>query len=199
MVEWRDQIPVLQLYHESLVRCLVRLVQWDAKTRDDVDVFNSPVGGIHASGGLESGSSGVGVTGCRDTLSCVRPSVLETWEENEDREVKGEHNRSLEVNGQQRGISRGPPPSVRPGSLQLPESSSKLGAESLLVVTVRSLLESLWPEGFNTNTPKEILLLHEVNLDNLILSLLRSCFYYHVNALFLQIIGREIARDVISS
>jgi hypothetical protein len=25
MVEWRDQVPVLQGYHESLVRCMVRL------------------------------------------------------------------------------------------------------------------------------------------------------------------------------
>ena len=29
MIEWRDQIPVLQIYHEQLVRCIVKVVEKD--------------------------------------------------------------------------------------------------------------------------------------------------------------------------
>jgi len=33
MVLWRDQVPVLQLYHEPLVRCMLSLVERDALLR----------------------------------------------------------------------------------------------------------------------------------------------------------------------
>lgn len=78
MVEWRDQVPVLQHYHEALVRCLVQLVDKDRQVR--------------VARGGRAGEEG--------------------------------------------------------------------GAPTVLVQAVQGLLRT-WPEGFDANTPKEVLFLHE--------------------------------------
>eukprot|EP01034_Spumella_vulgaris_P029535 gene29535-36601_t len=86
MVEWRDQVPVVQGYHEVLVRCVVRLVE-------------------------------------RDRL-CT------------------------ETHKQTRG-----------GAFQ-----SVLAAPvSVLTQALKALLR-LWPDGYQTNTPKQVLLLHELEM-----------------------------------
>jgi hypothetical protein len=86
MVEWRDQIPVLQSYHESLVRCLVRLVE-------------------------------------RDRL-CAEQHL------------------------QMRGTTH----------------KSRLGAPVNVLTQVLKTLLRTWPDGYNSNTPKQVLLLHELEL-----------------------------------
>ena len=80
MVEWRDQVPVLQHYHEALVRCLVQLVDKDRQVR-----------------------------------------------------------------------------TARRGGAT--EAATKT-TTTVLVQAVQGLLRS-WPEGFDANTPKEVLFLHE--------------------------------------
>lgn len=76
MVLWRDQIPVLQTYHEQLVRCVLKLVEKDR------------------------------------ALQLVRGSAVES---------------------------------------------------SVLVLAVQGILFS-WPDRFDTNTPKQVLLLHELEM-----------------------------------
>ncbi len=86
MVEWRDQIPVLQSYHEGLVRCLLRLVE-------------------------------------RDRL-CAEKHL------------------------QARGGTH----------------KSKLAAPvNVLTQALKTLLRT-WPDGYQSNTPKQVLLLHELEM-----------------------------------
>jgi Protein phosphatase 2A regulatory B subunit (B56 family) len=85
MVEWRDQIPVLQLYHRQLLRCVQAVIEKSRAPHNTVAPSTSP--------------------GC-----------------------------TLVSNQQQ---------------------------ESLLVTAVRGLL-SFWPPSHSANTPKEILMMHEL-------------------------------------
>jgi hypothetical protein len=85
MVLWRDQVPVLQTYHEPLVRCLVKLVEKDRQWR-----------AIHLS------NSSMGQYGSTIT-------------------------------------------------------------KSVLVLAVEGILKC-WPERYDTNTPKQVLLLHELEI-----------------------------------
>lgn len=96
MVEWRDQIPVLQLYHRQLMRCVQAVIE---KSRTS-----------------ENASAASTLPGC-----------------------------SVVSNQQQ---------------------------ESLLVTAVRGLL-SFWPPSHSANTPKEILMMHE--LEGLVLMATVSC------------------------
>ena len=133
MIEWRDQIPVLQLYHQSLVRCLVRLIEWDRANLENVNLClpQGDLGGDHSS-----------FLDLKESQPHINTS--DPW--------------------QVEDVFRDAPPS-RPWRLEeRPHETGtpKFKEKSILVETVRSLLESYWPEGFNTNTPKEILLLHEV-------------------------------------
>jgi hypothetical protein len=85
MVEWRDQIPVLQLYHRQLLRCVQAVIEKSRASHNTEAASTSP--------------------GC-----------------------------SVVSNQQQ---------------------------ESLLVTAVRGLL-SFWPPSHSANTPKEILMMHEL-------------------------------------
>lgn len=148
MVEWRDQIPVLQLYHESLVRCLVRLVEWGASgDSSNIDSGDQCCAEVVDMSSHQSNSSSSDV---REEESPLHNCGLASLEEEEDEEESTRSSVSK---------ARPTPPITRP--LSQPVESSA-GLDTLLVLMVRNLLESLWPEGFNTNTPKEILLLHEV-------------------------------------
>ena len=81
MVAWRDQIPVLQVYHEPLVRCVLKLVEKDSQLRS------------------------------RDTVN----------------------------------------------------SGGYAKQQSVLVLAAEGILGS-WPDRFDTNTPKQVLLLHELEM-----------------------------------
>lgn len=93
MVLWRDQIPVLQTYHESLVRCLLRLVDRDEQA---LKVLIQRIGD--------------------DDDQRVRDLL----------HVKNIH-------------------------------------KSIIVQAVEGLLHQ-WPDRFDTNTPKQVLLLHELEM-----------------------------------
>ncbi len=80
MIEWRDQIPVLQCYHEQLVRCVVKLVERDSS--------------------------------CADTQK---------------------------------------------------SNSATSAPNSVLVQSIKLLLK-LWPDAYQSNTPKQVLLLHELEM-----------------------------------
>jgi hypothetical protein len=160
MLEWRDQIPVLQPYHESLVRCLVRLVQWDQAAHRDRDTrLESTIGGEDRDEGQDQA-----------VYFSTSTSLLSPWQEEGEREgaadgvssappvhpqqhKEQQHKEQRQHKGQQRQAAGGRADSG---------SRGRESGGSLLVTAVRALLESLWPEGFNTNTPKEVLLLHEV-------------------------------------
>lgn len=90
MVQWRDQIPVLQTYHESLVRCLLRLVDRDEQA-----------------------------------LKALIQSI------GDDQRVR---------------------------DLLLVRNH-----KSIIVQAVEGLLHQ-WPDRFDTNTPKQVLLLHELEM-----------------------------------
>lgn len=92
MVEWRDQVPVIQSYHEALVRCTIKLIEKDSEGRRKGDSIS------------------------QDFHATVRPL--------------------------QRILRLSP-------------------SQSLLSFTIRNLLLK-WPSGFQSNTPKEVLLLHEL-------------------------------------
>lgn len=94
MIEWRDQIPVLQIYHEQLVRCIVKLVE-------------------------------------------------------KDRELSGFT-----------GFA---------GSYSLSSSGGSLLLQAI------NLLFKQWPESYKTNTPKQVLFLHELE----ILLELATVFEFH--------------------
>lgn len=83
MIVWRDQVPVLQLYHEDLCRCLITLIE-KSKFPEETD----------------AGSS---------LISFSRPQG------------------------------------------------------TLLTDALKAILP-LWPDSFNNNTPKQVLLLHEVEI-----------------------------------
>jgi len=91
MVQWRDQIPVLQTYHESLVRCLLRLVDRDEQA-------------------LKALIERIGDDQLVRDLWCVKNSH-----------------------------------------------------KSIIVQAVEGLLHQ-WPDRFDTNTPKQVLLLHELEM-----------------------------------
>lgn len=90
MVAWRDQVPVLQVYHEPLVRCVLKLVEKDSQ---------------------------------------------------------------LSMATTRRGGS----------AKQSYSTSQSLHAQSVLVQAVEGILGS-WPDRFDTNTPKQVLLLHELEI-----------------------------------
>lgn len=83
MIEWRDQVPVLQCYHEPLVRCLVKLIEHDRGGRDNA---------------------------------------------------------------------------------QLQQQQHLPGASDTLLVQAIKMLLKLWPDAYQTNTPKQVLLLHELEM-----------------------------------
>jgi len=91
MVQWRDQIPVLQTYHESLVRCLLRLIDRDEQA-------------------LKALIERIGDDQLVRDLWCVKNSH-----------------------------------------------------KSIIVQAVEGLLHQ-WPDRFDTNTPKQVLLLHELEM-----------------------------------
>ncbi len=124
-IEWRDQVPVIQLYHENLVRCLVRLVQWDR-----VKV---------------SSAAGSSTSDCSGGTSRLPQPLHET-----DQSTNMLPSLSLRRAG---GLA---------ASSALSGGTRHDGGRTLLVQIVTELLGSLWPEGFSSNTPKEVLLLHEV-------------------------------------
>jgi len=90
MVQWRDQIPVLQTYHESLVRCLLRLVD-----RDE-----------HA---------------LKILIECI-------------------------------------------GNDQLVRDTLRVQNHKSIIVQAIAGLLGQWPDRFDTNTPKQVLLLHELEM-----------------------------------
>ena len=56
MVEWRDQIPVLQRYHEPLVMCLVAVIEKSRSTRTRANSSTSFSKNIGATGDVPSSS-----------------------------------------------------------------------------------------------------------------------------------------------
>lgn len=155
MMLWRDQEPVLARYHECLVRCLVRLVQWQNRS---AAVRDNALGNEEE--GAQEGCLGAGES-CRrnDSPTTVKMRAdLSPWQE-EDEEKEPEQEPA------ERPLYSHPP---RPLPVAGRKRSGSVGEseeeESLLVIAVKTLLDSLWPEGFNTNTPKEVLLLHEVGI-----------------------------------
>ena len=86
MILWRDQVPVLQLYHEILVKCLLKLIEKDREY------------------------------------------------------INNNNNNEKERNHY--------------------ENSSN---NSILILTIQGVLKT-WPDRFDTNTPKQVLLLHELEI-----------------------------------
>lgn len=88
MTQWRDQIPILQTYHENLVRCMMKLIEKDLELSKET----SRLFYLHTT---------------RSThLNLNKPILLQAIE----------------------------------------------------------LILSIWPDKYNTNTPKQVLLLHELEI-----------------------------------
>ena len=109
MVEWRDQIPVLQLYHLQLVNCVKVVIEKS-------EIFE------------ECSSTAAAATVAMDC-------IMEKSQHRPDSESK----------------------------LPLFRSSNSVVKfdGSLLVTAVKRLL-SFWPQSYAANTPKELLMLHEL-------------------------------------
>lgn len=41
MIDWRDQLPVIQLYHESLVKCCLKLIDKDKHQSESMEIDNA--------------------------------------------------------------------------------------------------------------------------------------------------------------
>ena len=102
MVEWRDQVPVLQLYHPQLVCCLKALIEKSDRIESAASCANA------------------------STSSYSTDVTQESGDQN-------------------------------PRSREIPHQ----GPRSLLPAVIKSLL-SYWPLAHAANTPKEVLMLHEL-------------------------------------
>ena len=111
MVEWRDQIPVIQQYHSQLVRCLKALIKKSCEV----------VSADYQTGSLSNSYSGL----------CVASS--------------SGHN----------PIERGSGLDIRS------EFVAQTSLGSFLPFTIKNLM-SYWPTTGAANTPKEVLMIHEL-------------------------------------
>lgn len=111
MVEWRDQIPILQQYHSQLVRCLKALIK---KSCEVVSV------------GFQLGSMPNSYSG-----PCIASSS------------------GLNLIERESGLDIGS------------KFSAKMSPRSLLPFTIKNLM-TYWPTTIAANTPKEVLMIHEL-------------------------------------
>ena len=121
MVEWRDQIPVLQLYHPQLVNCVKALIEKS-------EIYEECPSAATAAVTTAAAAATVTVT-----MDCYNSNEKSQYQP--DNEYK----------------------------LPLFRSSNSMGKVdgSLLVTAVKRLL-SFWPQSYAANTPKELLMLHEL-------------------------------------
>ena len=112
MVEWRDQIPVLQLYHPQLVNCVKVLIE-KSKINEE----------------------------CSSTATATAAVTMDFYNTNEKSQYQHDSDCKLPL-------------------FRISNSKGKTDG-SLLVTAVKRLL-SFWPQSFAANTPKELLMLHEL-------------------------------------
>jgi Protein phosphatase 2A regulatory B subunit (B56 family) len=124
MVEWRDQIPVLQIYHPQLVDCVKALIE---KSEENGECT---------------------------TTAAATAAAAEITDRNQ---TIDESNSQAQSQAQTQYQSHS---ECTISSLKRLHSKDRTDG-SLLVTAVKRLL-SFWPQSYAANTPKELLMLHEL-------------------------------------
>ena len=132
MVEWRDQIPVLQIYHPQLVDCVKALIEKSFENNE------CPT--------LTAAAAAAAAT-----------AITTTTEINNRNQTIDESNSPSQSQTQSQSQSHS---KCKISSLKRLHSKDKTDG-SLLVTAVKRLL-SFWPQSYAANTPKELLMLHEL-------------------------------------
>ena len=132
MVEWRDQIPVLQIYHPQLVDCVKALIE---KSEENDECTTTTAAAVAAAAIRAAATATAAITAASDIID--RNQAID------------------ESNSQSQSHSE-----CKVSSLKRLHSKDRTDG-SLLVTAVKRLL-SFWPQSYAANTPKELLMLHEL-------------------------------------
>ena len=135
MVEWRDQIPVLQIYHPQLVDCIKALIE---KSEENDECTTTTAGAAATATDITTTRA---ITAAAD-ITDRNQAIDESTSQSQSQAQYKSHSE------------------CKISSLQRLHSKDRTDG-SLLVTAVKRLL-SFWPQSYAANTPKELLMLHEL-------------------------------------
>jgi Protein phosphatase 2A regulatory B subunit (B56 family) len=137
MVEWRDQIPVLQIYHPQLVDCVKALIEKSEENDECATTAAAATAAVATTTGAITAAADI-----TDRNQATDESYYQSQPQSQAQTQYQSHSDCT--------IS----------SLKRLHSKDRTDG-SLLVTAVKRLL-SFWPQSYAANTPKELLMLHEL-------------------------------------